>query len=80
MTAQEATRDLRWLQASTAATIPIAAGAEILGVDERTVSRGMADGQIPCVAVGRRKLIPRLPVLAMLTGQQQGADTDGSAA
>jgi hypothetical protein len=37
-------------------------------LDERTVRRAAETGQIPCVRVGRRLLIPRLPLLAMLEG------------
>lgn len=61
-------RDLAWLQNSSAATITKAATAEVLGVDERTVSRGIAAGTIPAVRVGRRVLIPRLRLLAVLAG------------
>lgn len=35
--------------------------------DERTVRHACDDGQLPCVRVGRRMLIPREPLLALLT-------------
>lgn len=34
--------------------------------DERTVRRACEAGQIPCVRIGKRILIPRLPFLALL--------------
>jgi excisionase family DNA binding protein len=65
---QTARRDLGWLQTSTAATVTVAAVAEVLEVDERTVTRAIQDQQLPSVRVGRRVLIPRIPLLAMLLG------------
>lgn len=55
------------LRASTAATITKQAAAEVLGVDPRTLGRGIEDGTIPSVRIGRRVVIPRLPFLQMLT-------------
>lgn len=42
----------------------VAAGA--LGVDTRTVSRGIADGVIPAVKIGKRVLILREPLIRLL--------------
>ena len=67
MTEQVERRDLGWLQASGEATISVAATAEVLGVDERTVTRAIRGGQLPSVRVGRRLLIPRLRLLAVLS-------------
>lgn len=61
-------RDLEWLRSSTAATVTRADVAAVLDVDERTVTRAVDAGQIPCLRVGRRVLIPRLPLLALLEG------------
>jgi len=61
------------LRASHAAVITVAATADLLGVDERTVARGIAAGDLPCVQVGRRRLIPREPLLALLTAEPQVA-------
>jgi excisionase family DNA binding protein len=72
-------RDLAWLQESTAATVTIAATAEVLDVDERTVTRAIQDGQLPAVRVGRRWLIPRLRLLALLVNEQR-LDGVGAAA
>lgn len=78
-------RDLAWLQNSTAATITVADTAEVMGVDPRTVGRGIDEGAIPAVKVGRRVLIPRLRLLAILTGSagtnsEQRSSAGGSAA
>lgn len=34
--------------------------------DERTIRRACENGQLPCVRIGKRILIPRLPFLALL--------------
>jgi excisionase family DNA binding protein len=61
-------RDIEWLRTTKAATITRAEAAELLGVDQRTITRAVADGQIPSLQVGRRVLIPRIPLLARLEG------------
>lgn len=55
------------LKASTSATVSMAAVASLLDVDERTVSRACDEGDLPVMKVGRRRLIPRERLLAMLT-------------
>ncbi len=61
------------LRASTAAVLTVTQTAAILRdldgntLDERTVRRACQDGQIQCIYVGRRLLIPREPLLALLT-------------
>lgn len=67
-------RDLEWLRASTAATVTVSAVADVLGVDARTVTRAIDEGQLPALRVGRRLLVPRVPLLALLTGAAQGGD------
>lgn len=59
-------RDLEWLQGSTAAVVTRAAVAEVLHVDERTITRAIEADQLPSIRVGRRVLIPRLPLLDLL--------------
>jgi excisionase family DNA binding protein len=54
------------LRASTAAIVSVPDVASLLEVDPRTVLRGCEDGQLPSIRVGRRVLIPRLRLLAML--------------
>lgn len=56
------------LRASSRATLTAAEVAELLEVDVRTVLRAIRDGQLPSIEVGRRILIPREPLLALLTG------------
>lgn len=59
---------------STAAVLTIAQTAGVLAdgegkpLDPRTVRRACRDGQLPSVIVGRRVLVPRLPLLALLDG------------
>jgi len=62
--------DLDWLKRTTTAAITRPQAAQVLGVDERTVTRAIDSGQIPSLHIGRRVLIPRLPLLKLL-----GADT-----
>ena len=38
----------------------------MFGVDARTVTRALENGELPAVRLGRRVLIPRLPLLAAL--------------
>lgn len=42
--------------------------AAILNVDARTVTRGIAAGEIPSIRLGRRVLVPREPFIALMTG------------
>ncbi len=56
------------LRASDAAVLTQAEVADLFGVDARTVSRALNDGTLPCIRFGRRALIPREPLLAILTG------------
>ncbi|YCN53431.1 helix-turn-helix domain-containing protein [Rhodococcus erythropolis] len=59
--------DLDWLKKSTTAALTRTQVAEVFGIDKRTVTRGIDEGTIPAIKVGRRVLIPREPLLAMLT-------------
>lgn len=61
---------------SRAAALTVAQTSQVLGVDPRTVTRACDDGQLPCVRVGRRLLIPRLPLLTLL-GAADGAAGPG---
>lgn len=53
------------IRASTAATISRTEAAAALGVDPRTVSAGIAAGNIPAIQLGRRVLIPRAKFIAL---------------
>lgn len=47
------------LRESQAATITLKTAAAVLECDPRTVSAGIAEGNIPAVRLGRRVVIPR---------------------
>ena len=51
---------------SHAAVVTVAQAASVFGVDVRTVTRAIENGELPAVRLGRRVLIPRLPLLAAL--------------
>lgn len=70
-----AQHDLDWLRRSTAAVITRTDTARVLNVDERTVTRAIESGELPSLQVGRRVLVPRLPLLRLL-----GADDSATAA
>lgn len=65
------------LRASRRATLTITDVAGLLEVDERTVRRACEEGQLPCIRVGRRLLIPREPLLSLLTAPHK---SDGALA
>ena len=64
---------------SKTAALTVTEVAELLGIDVRTVSRGCDDGQIPSLRIGRRLLIPRLPLLTLLgaDGPPPGPEPSG---
>jgi excisionase family DNA binding protein len=53
------------LRESASATITRGEAAAVLGVDPRTVSAGIREGNIPSIKIGRRVLIPRVRFLSM---------------
>lgn len=62
------------LRDSPAATITRTEAAAALGVDPRTISVAIAEGNIPAIRLGRRVVIPREKFLALfdpepITGQ-----------
>lgn len=59
---------------STYATLTRKEVAELLRVDPRTVSEGIRSGTIPSIRLGRRVLIPREPLLAMVTASGRSED------
>ena len=63
--------NLEQARRSQVAALTITETAQLLQVDVRTVSRACEEGQLPHLRIGRRLLIPRLPLLALL-----GADQD----
>ena len=54
------------MSAEQPATVTIAEVARLLGVHEKTARRAVANGEIPSLRIGRRVLIPREQLLAML--------------
>ncbi|RBY97591.1 DNA-binding protein [Blastococcus sp. TF02-8] len=58
--------DLDELRISRAAVVTVAQAASVFGVDVRTVTRAIDNGELPALRLGRRVLIPRLPLLAAL--------------
>ncbi|WP_218122500.1 excisionase family DNA-binding protein [Blastococcus aurantiacus] len=58
--------DLDDLRISRAAVVSVAEAASVFGVDVRTVTRAIDNGELPALRLGRRVLIPRLPLLAAL--------------
>ncbi len=58
--------DLNDLRIRRAAVVTVAQAASVFGVDLRTVSRAIENGELPALRLGRRVLIPRLPPLAAL--------------
>ena len=58
--------DLDELRISRAAVVTVAQAASVFGVDVRTVTRAIENGELPALRLGRRVLIPRLPLLAAL--------------
>jgi excisionase family DNA binding protein len=58
--------DLEDLRDSRSAVVTVAQAASVFGVDVRTVSRAIESGELPVLRLGRRILIPRLPLLALL--------------
>ena len=58
--------DLDELRISRAAVVTVAQAASVFGVDARTIARAIEAGELPAVRLGRRVLIPRLQLLAVL--------------
>ncbi|WP_206050796.1 helix-turn-helix domain-containing protein [Nocardioides speluncae] len=65
MATLESTLTLDDLRKSTKATISLTEAGAALGVAPRTVSTGIAEGNIPAIKLGRRVVIPREKFLAL---------------
>ncbi|TFV90112.1 DNA-binding protein [Blastococcus sp. CT_GayMR20] len=68
--------DLQELRVSRTAVVTVAQAAEVLGIDVRTVSRAIENGELPALRLGRRVLVPRLPLLAALGVRVEAALTE----
>jgi excisionase family DNA binding protein len=58
------------------AVVTVAQAASVLGVDVRTVSRAIENGELPALRLGHRVLVPRLPLLAALGVRDEAALTE----
>jgi excisionase family DNA binding protein len=68
--------DLEDLRASRSAVVTIAQAADVLGIDARTVSRAIHNGELPALRLGRRVLIPRLALLARIGATADAAESN----
>jgi excisionase family DNA binding protein len=59
--------NLQELRASNCAIVTRVEVGELFGCDPRTITQGIKDGTIPSIKLGRRVVIPREPLLALLT-------------
>lgn len=53
-------------RSSDLAALTVAEAAHLMRVDPRTLRAAAAAGEVPCVKLGSRVLIPREPFLAMV--------------
>ncbi|WP_372500006.1 helix-turn-helix domain-containing protein [Williamsia maris] len=58
--------DLDWLRSTGVAALSRPQVAQLLDVDERTVGRAIADGSLPSMRLGRRVVVPRVPLMRLL--------------
>ena len=58
--------NLEDLLSSRSAVVTLAQAASVFGVDVRTVTRAIENGDLPALRLGRRMSIPRLPLLDAL--------------
>jgi excisionase family DNA binding protein len=64
------------LLSSRSAVVTLTQAASVFGVDVRTVTRAIENGDLPALRLGRRVLIPRLPLLAALGVRVDTASED----
>ncbi|MGK5115478.1 helix-turn-helix domain-containing protein [Geodermatophilus sp. CPCC 205506] len=72
--------NLEDLLSSRSAVVTLAQAASVFGVDVRTVTRAIENGDLPALRLGRRVLIPRLPLLAALGVRVDDALTEAHGA
>ncbi len=60
--------------------LSVAETADLLGISRWLVQQGVRDGSLPSVRVGRRILIPKVRLEALLAGQSAVASVESSAA
>ncbi len=57
-------------------TLSVAETADLLGISRWLVQQAVRDGSLPSVRVGRRILVPRVQLDALLAGRSLGASVD----
>lgn len=67
------------IRGRTSPALTVTDVSRFTGLDERTVRRGCENGDLPCVRIGRRLLIPRLPLLALFGAHTPDMDGAGPA-
>lgn len=64
---------LEAIREMTKAALSRKEAASALDIDPRTLDKGIDNGTIPSVTIGRRVLIPRLPFLALFGADRAAA-------
>ena len=62
--------------AGVALVLSVAEAAEALGVSDDLIYELIARAELPCLAVGRRKLIPRLAIELLVETAMKGFEPD----
>ncbi len=57
-------------------TLSVAETADLLGISRWLVQQAVRDGSLPSVRVGRRILVPRVQLDALLAGRSRSASVD----
>jgi excisionase family DNA binding protein len=56
------------------ATVTVEEAARFLGINPRLAYKAVATGEIPSLRIGRRIVIPRGRLIAMLEGEREATD------
>ena len=59
-------------------TLNVREAARVLGLSRNSVYQGCITGEIPCIKIGKRILIPRAKLERMLAGNNEGHDEQGA--
>ena len=65
---RQSTLDIDDLRRRRSLVITRQEAAQALGVDPRTITTAIARGELPSIRIGRRILIPRPQLLALIEG------------